>query len=270
MPMSNELSVSTPGPTVHLEFLDEGIIAVLTLDDSKGTNVMSPEMGDVFSRHIAFTQKDAAVRAVIIRGTGKDFSIGGHRDMLIGLGRPGRSEKELRDFMLAFYNRWLPVLDLPVPVIAVLQGDCIGVAPVFACAADIAFADETLKLQVTFAGLGLYPGMALPTLLTRKVGPYRASLLTMANEIITGREAERIGLVERCVPAGAAYEEALKTARAISASAPSVVRLLKRNLGIKKTDLTCELEMNAEQQARDFQTDEYRNRVANYLPDHYA
>src|ERR1700733_16109794 len=129
--------------------------------------------------------------------------------------------------MLAFYNRWLPVLDLPVPVLAVLQGDCIGAAPVFACAADIAFADETLKLQIMFAGLGLCPGMALPTLLTRKVGPYRASLLTMANEIVTGREAEQIGLVERCVPAGAAYEEALKTARAIGASAPSIVRLLK-------------------------------------------
>ena len=38
----------------------------------------------------------------------------------------------------------------------------------------------------------------------------------MANEIITGREAERMGLVERCVPAGAAYEETLKTARAMA------------------------------------------------------
>ena len=66
--------------------------------------------------------------------------------MLVGLGKPGRSEKELHDFMLAFYGRWLPVLDLPMPVITVLQGDCIGVAPVFACTADIAIADETLKL----------------------------------------------------------------------------------------------------------------------------
>ena len=212
--MSKELPVSSAGPTFYLEVLDEGTIAVLTLDDFKGTNVMSQEMGDAFSRHIALLQKDATVRAVIIRGAGKNFSIGGHRDMLIGLGKPGRSEKELHDFMLAFYNRWLPVLDLPMPVIAVLQGDCIGVAPVFACAADIALADETLKLQITFAGLGLYPGMALPTLLTRKVGHSRASLLTMANEIVTGRQAERIGLVERCVPAGGAHEEALKAARA--------------------------------------------------------
>ena len=190
--------------------------------------------------------------------------------MLIGLRRPGRSEKELHDFMPAFYNRWLPILDLPMRLITALQGDCIGVAPVFACAADIAFADETLNLQVTFAGLGLYPGMALATLLTRKIGPYRASLITMANEIVTGREAERIGLIERCVPAGAAYEEALRTARAISASASSVVRVLKRNLAIKKTDLTSELDLNAQQQAREFQTDEYRNRVANYLPGRYA
>src|SRR5580692_4736021 len=152
MPQSKELSISFSEPTVHLEFLDEGAIAVLTLDDSKGTNVMSPEMGDVYSRHITFILNDPAVKAVILRGSGKNFSIGGHRDMLIELGRAGRSEKELHDFMLAFYHRWLQILSIQVPVIAVLQGDCVGVAPIFACAADIAVADETLKLQITFAG----------------------------------------------------------------------------------------------------------------------
>lgn len=270
MPKSKEISVSTSEPTVHLESLDDGAIAVLTLDDSKGTNIMSPEMGDVYSRQISFIVKDPAVKAVILRGAGKTFSIGGHRDMLVDLGRAGRSEKELHDFMLAFYDRWLQILSIQVPVIAVLQGDCLGVAPIFACVADIAFADETLQLQITFARLGLYPGMALPTLLARKVGPYRASLLTMTNETIGGREAERMGLVERCVPAGAAYEQAVRTARAIAASAPSVVKLLKKNLGIKKTDITAELERNAEQQARDFQTDEYRTRAAHYLPNYYG
>ena len=112
MPKSIEVSGSSLGPTVHLEVLDQGTIAVLTLDDFKGTNVMSQEMGDAFGRHIALLQKDATVRAVIIRGAGKDFSIGGHRDMLIGLGRPGRSEKELHDFMLAFYNRWLQIVSI--------------------------------------------------------------------------------------------------------------------------------------------------------------
>src|SRR5260370_11687438 len=146
MAKSKEFSVAGSGPTVHWESLDEGAIAVLTLDDFKGTNVMSPEMGDVFSGHIAFIQKDPTVKAVIIRGAGKDFSIGGHRDMLIGLGRAGRSEKELHDFMLAFYNRWLPVLDLSVPVIAVLQRDCISLPPRLPRAPDIPFTDPTLTL----------------------------------------------------------------------------------------------------------------------------
>src|SRR6202790_4448180 len=101
MPMSKELSVSSSGPTVHLEVLDEGMIAVLTLDDFKGTKVMSPEMGDAFGRHIAFLQKDASVKAVILRGAGKDFSIGGHRDMLIDLGRAGRTEKDFHDLWRA-------------------------------------------------------------------------------------------------------------------------------------------------------------------------
>src|SRR5260370_33809086 len=112
---SKEFSVSGSGPTVHLESLDEGVIAVLTLDDSKGTNVMSPEMGDVFSRHIAFIQKDPAVKAVIIRGTGKDFSIGGHRGMVMRLGRGGGAEKESPDFIAGFLGRWRLVRVLPRP-----------------------------------------------------------------------------------------------------------------------------------------------------------
>jgi hypothetical protein len=48
MLQAKEPSISFSEPTVHLETLDEGAIAVLTLDDRKGTNVMSPEMGDVY------------------------------------------------------------------------------------------------------------------------------------------------------------------------------------------------------------------------------
>jgi enoyl-CoA hydratase/carnithine racemase len=255
--------------TLHLEYLDGKTIAVITLDDPAHANAMSPEMGDAFSRAVREIRSEADVRAVLIRGAGKDFSIGGHRDMLTRLGNGSLTEPQLRDFMLAFYNRWLPMLDIEVPVISVLQGDCIGVAPVFACAPDIAVADETLNLQVTFAGLALYPGMGLPWLLARKVGASRAALLTMSNLAVSGREAERLGLVERCVPAGRVFDEALLVARDIAASGPETVRLLKKNLGIHRGELQAELERNAAQQARDFLTDDYRARIAHYLPNHY-
>jgi hypothetical protein len=57
-----------------------------------------------------------------------------------------------------------------------------------------------------------------------------------------------MGPVKRCISAGAAYDRELSTAQAIAASAPSVVKLLRKNLGIKKTDITADLEINAKQQ----------------------
>jgi enoyl-CoA hydratase/carnithine racemase len=150
-----------------------------------------------------------------------------------------------------------------------MQGDCIGVAPIFAVVPDIALAEETLNLQITFAGLNFYPGMGLPYLLARKVGANRAAFLTMPNLAISGREAERLGLIERCVAAGGAFDEALKIAREIVASSSLTVRLLKSRLGLRRGDLNAELEANASLQAKDLQTDDYRQRVAHYLPNHY-
>jgi enoyl-CoA hydratase/carnithine racemase len=119
----------TSTKTLHLEYLDEKTIAVITLNDSDHANAMSPEMGDAFSAAIRGIQANATVRAVIIRGAGKDFSIGGHRDMLIKLGNGQMGEAQLHEFMLDFYNRWLPMLDLEIPVISAMQGDCIGSHP---------------------------------------------------------------------------------------------------------------------------------------------
>ena len=61
----------------------------------------------------------------------------------------------------ASYDRWLTLLDIPVPVIAAIEGECIGVAPIFACASDVTIADDTAKFQITFTALGLFPGMAM-------------------------------------------------------------------------------------------------------------
>src|ERR1700749_3964760 len=107
--------MQTARDTLHLEYIDEKAIAVITLDDPANANAMSPEMGDAFSKAVRTIQGNDDARAEIIRGAGKHFSIGGHRDMLIRLGSSNMSEVQLREFMLGFYNRWLPMLDLDIP-----------------------------------------------------------------------------------------------------------------------------------------------------------
>jgi enoyl-CoA hydratase/carnithine racemase len=93
--------------TLHLEYLDGKTTAVITLDDPEHANAMTPEMGDAFSYTMREIQGNREARVAIVRGAGKDFSIGGHRDMLIGLGSGKMGQAQLAEFMLGFYNRCL-------------------------------------------------------------------------------------------------------------------------------------------------------------------
>ena len=137
------------------------------------------------------------------------------------------------------------MFDVPVPVISIITGNCLSVGLVFVCAADVAIVDETAKLQVLDAGLRYYPGMALPFLLERKVGVQQASLLTMAQEAISAREAERLGLVARCLVTGSAFDEGMRPARAIAAAAPEVVNDIKMNLQVRLKRVLSETEDGA-------------------------
>jgi enoyl-CoA hydratase/carnithine racemase len=252
-----------------LELLDDGAIAIVSLNDSSTANAMSPEMGDAFHAAVGRLKEMPALRAVIVRGAGKDFSIGGHRDMLSSLTDDSMDAAARRAFMLAFYDRWLSVLDIPVPVIAAIEGECIGVAPVFAFVSDIALADETAHFQITFTNLGLYPGMGLPKLVPNAIGHQRAALTMLGAIPFSGAEAARLGVVARSVPAGTVHEAALALARRIVANAPETTRRITHTLRVKRSELTAELAANADAQADSYASAEFRERIARYLPSHY-
>ena len=93
MPKSKEVSVSPSEPTVHLESLDDGAIAVLTLDDSKGTNVMSPEMGcsdaswcSSGCRVVSPVSGTCPVATVVISGGGAGDQSAGSPDVKVPVG----------------------------------------------------------------------------------------------------------------------------------------------------------------------------------------
>lgn len=262
-------SASDPDAKVHLKFVDDGAIAIITLNDPKLGNPMSPEMGDAFRAVVERLKELGALRAAIVRGAGKDFSVGGHRSMLTQLADPGMTEKARHDFMLGFYDRWLMLLEIPVPVIAAIEGDCIGVAPIFACASDICVADETANFRITFSGLGLYPGMAMSYVVPKLVGSQQAALLMVAGAPFSGKDAAAVGLIAKSAAKGTVHEEALKIARQIAANAPTVVLPLTLALRTKRTELQPVLETDATRQAQSYATREFRDRIAKYLPDWY-
>ncbi len=253
--------------TVRL--FDDDAIAVIELNDPPTANAMSPEMGDAFREAMHRLARLEKLRAAIIRGAGNNFSIGGHRDMLATLTSDSMDKEARHAFMLGYYERWLSVLEVKVPVIAAIEGECIGVAPVFAFLSDIALADETAHFEITFTHLGLYPGMALPKLVPEMIGRQRAGLTMIAAAPFSGAEAARLGVVSRAVPTGTVHDAALALARRIVEAAPGTIRQVVQTLRPSREDLANELEKNADAQAESYASAEFRQRIARYLPDHY-
>ena len=269
---TTETTANNPASAEKVLFtlVDNGTIGIIVLNDPELGNPMSPEMGDQFRATVGRTQTLKNLRAIIVRGAGKNFSVGGHREMLTGLAETSMTEAARHDFMLGFYDKWLSLLEIPVPVIAAIEGDCIGVAPIFACACDIGLADETANFQITFAGLGLYPGMGMSYVVPKLVGAQQAALLMVAGAPFSGKQAFEVGLVARSVARGIVHDEALKIARQVAANEPTVVRPLTLALRLKRSELQPVLESDAARQAESYATAEFRKHIEEYLPNWYA
>lgn len=233
-----------------------GAVALVVFDDPERRNAMTEAMGRALSDVVARLSGDPAVRAVVLTGAGAAFSAGGDLAMLedkarIGRAEPGEPARSAnRAFMRSFYRLFLSVRDLPCPTIAALNGAAIGAGLAVALACDMRIAAREARLGLNFAKLGIHPGMGSSWTLPRLVGPAHAADLLLTGRILDGTEAERIGLVNRCVSRTDVVPTALEMAEEIATCAPIAVRQTKRSLAqIFDRDLDAQLEIEAEQQA---------------------
>jgi enoyl-CoA hydratase len=165
--------------------------------------------------------------------------------------------------MRGYYDRYLSLLRLSVPTIAAVHGHAVGGGLALALACDLRYAADDARLSVNFARLGLHPGMASTLTLPRAIGAARALELFYTGRVVSGREAEAIGLVNRAVPRGELLSTALDTARSIAASSPLVVRMLKRAVyqGLESA-VTAAVEYEAFCQAITFGSEDLREGLA--------
>lgn len=196
------------------------------------------------------------VRAVVLCGEGKSFCSGldvasfaddstGERGMDDILERaPGK----LANFAQRVATDWI---DLPVPVIAAIQGNCFGGGLQIALGADIRIAAPDARLSVMEIKWGLIPDMGITQSLPRLVGIDVAKELTFTGRYVDGAEADRLGLVTKVAddPFAAAHALALE----IAGKSPDAIRRGKRlfnetwqNMGaaealVLETDLQVEL-----------------------------
>jgi enoyl-CoA hydratase/carnithine racemase len=169
----------------------------------------------------------AGARLLVLRGeTGGAFSAGAD---LRDFGRFAENADARAEFRRAMRIGIDGVANAPIATIAVIEGACFGAGTALAMACDIRFADADAQFAITPAKFGIgYPQEDVHRLVSL-VGPGQAARLLISAKSIDGREAERIGLVERCFDTG--LEEALSImALAITANDGDSVRMLKQGI----------------------------------------
>jgi len=232
-------------------------IATVTLNRPAKLNAYTVEMGDAVVDAFARARADASVRVVILTGAGRAFCAGVDLEHLKAHQAGGNASSGPRLGEEAFLRKFpIELLHFPKPVIAAVNGPAIGVGVTMILPCDVRIAAESAKLGLTFAKLGLLPGLGSTHLLPRLVGMAKALELVLTARVVTAFEAAEIGLVNRVVPPDALLDEARATARAMAECRPEVLAAAKAALHYG-TSASMEEAMRNEQQA----SAELRNRT---------
>lgn len=242
---------------IEVERRDRGI-AVVTLNDPDRRNAMTYRTGRAL--HDTFTDLagDPDLRVVVLTGAGSAFSAGGDLDMLAEHARRTREEGfDATDAMREFYGLFLSIRELPVPAIAAVNGHAIGAGWCVALACDMNVVAGDAKLGMTFARIGIHPGMGASWMLPRSTHRQRAAELLYTGRLVSGDDAVSWGLALESRPADEVLDRSLQLARDIAGSAPQVVRQLKRSLlEVAGRTLEEQLDVEAANQAENYGTED--------------
>jgi len=159
------------------------------------------------------------LRCVVLTGAGRAFCAGQDlADPLVALGPEGAPPKDLGHVIESLYKPLVQRLrSLPVPVIAAVNGVAAGAGANLALNCDIVLAGQSASFIQDFAKIGLIPDTGGTWLLPRIVGRARAMGLAMLGDKLPAAEAERIGLIWKCVEDAALVAEANQLAQRLAA-----------------------------------------------------
>jgi enoyl-CoA hydratase len=202
-------------------------IRIITLNRPERLNAMNFQIAVDLENVIAEIEEDEQARAVILTGAGRAFSAGGDiKDMA----DPNAKNPPLGRYI--FFNK---VEDVSKPVIAAINGICIGGGLEIALCCDFRITSDVAKFGQAEVKLGIMPGGGGTARLPRLIGPGRAKEFLYFGDFIDAQEAYRIGLVNKVVPPEGLMDEAMKWARELAERPPLSLKMIKDcvNIGMQ-------------------------------------
>jgi enoyl-CoA hydratase len=200
--------------------IDDGV-ATVTLDDPERRNALNATMVDEIIATFEVLEADDAVGAVVVTGRPPAFCAGADLSHL------GSSR---RDGLRHIYEGFLRVGRSPLPTIAAVNGAAIGAGMNLALVCDVRLASFGARFDTRFLQLGIHPGGGHTWMLQRAVGPAAARAMILFGEVLTGPEAEKAGLVWRCIDDAALLTEARAMAARAAGAPHELVRRTKGTL----------------------------------------
>lgn len=183
----------------HLLFDVREGVALITLNRPDMSNALITQLGEELCRCLDYIKEDESVRAVIITGTGKNFSSGGDLKGMRSSLDEGRPKEFMKETLKPVYQTAIKIRTLTKPVIAAVNGNAMGAGMNLALACDLIIASEKAIFSEAFIDVGLIPGMGGTFFLPRLVGPARAAELFFTGKRITAEEAREWGIVNEVV-----------------------------------------------------------------------
>jgi 2-(1,2-epoxy-1,2-dihydrophenyl)acetyl-CoA isomerase len=206
----------------------EGAVATITLNRPEVGNALDIPMSRELLEAAMRCEADAAIRCVVLTGTGKLFCGGG--DVAAFAGAGDDLPKMLREITVYLHAAISVLARMEKPLVTAINGSAAGAGIGLALLGDVALAEPTASFSLAYTGIGLTPDGGATWLLPRLIGLRRTQELCLTNRRVKAEEAASLGLVTRLVEAGTLAAETKAVAEQLARSATAALGATRKLL----------------------------------------
>lgn len=244
-------------------------VLVLTLNRPERLNAWTPVMIGELADAIRNANDDRSIGSIVVTGAGRGFcagaDIGGQFAKNLDDAPADAGEKPAAPANEA--GSWIDLCRTSKPLVAAINGACIGVGLTMVLPFDQLVAAEGAKLSARFVKMGLVPELASSHFLVTRCGFGNASYLALSGATLVAEEAVKLGLVDRVVTPDKLMDEAMGLARELGANPAPQLRMIKELLtqNAAETDLDLVQRREGEALGRAYRTPEHHEAVRAFL-----
>ena len=219
-------------------------IAVIKLNRPQVMNAMNKQLWLDFQAALEDAKNDPAINVLIVTGEGRAFSAGADLKE-----SKTRTVEQYRDYLMELQETSRKIIRFEKPTIAAINGYALGSGYELALACDIRIAADEAQIGSPEARVTSSVTGGAMRLVQDLIGPGKAKELLFTAEYIDGKEAEKIGLVNRSVPLEKLMDEAREMARKIAKNSAFSITMIKKGLNMARGEVSLEALMDFEIEA---------------------